>query len=644
MKEKQKNLFLILATLMCVFAFICGSMMMKYKTHAEESVENNKVALSVGTGNTAADYSLDFAMETGASVRISSPTGIRFRSYIKTADLNSLKDKYTDVSLGTVIVPKDYVTNSTAITIETLKNNNILYADIVAENTYQEGERTYYNAALVNIKYYNYHRGFCARSYVKVTVSGADYYGYTDYSAENNCRSVNHVAKMALDAGETQTDILKAFAGRDWSIAQTESSAIINTGATVDLSQYYTITKGVDQKDVTVTATAVKGTVSGLTYTAPSKGGEDTVTFTAEKDGVSRTLTLQVTIPKEVQISGHTGMRLGETQTLSITGNFDGYDKGTWSSDSANLSVDNSGRVTALSEGNGTIVYAVGEIQQQFTIDIIGKDVAVPLTLESGAQYIKTTDARSISIVTSGTEKLLELKLGAAWLFRFSFTNVAELSEETVSCVKFYINIDKCGYTYDKIQLFYFTSSIDDRVAIVNELHEGKNSVTLPVALFNQLIRGEKKLALVDFQNNFSGKPLKIQLSDVMIVNNPTFGIQGVRPKDRVSLQFDEQYCYGNEDYSFKLDPGEWDMQFTLTGNYTKGVSFYVYADTASATELWCDANKTRILVLQPKTWTKVQLTKEQVDAIVSGTKKLQIRDNNNISAIDFYVSNIVEE
>ncbi len=47
MKEKQKNLFLILATLMCVFAFICGSMMMKYKTHAEESVVNNKVALSV---------------------------------------------------------------------------------------------------------------------------------------------------------------------------------------------------------------------------------------------------------------------------------------------------------------------------------------------------------------------------------------------------------------------------------------------------------------------------------------------------------------------------------------------------------------------------------------------------------------------
>ena len=644
MKEKQKNLFLILATLMCVFAFICGSMMMKYKTHAEESVVNNKVALSVGTGDTAADYSLDFAMETGASVRISSPTGIRFRSYIKTADLNSLKDKYTDVSLGTVIVPEDYVTNSTEITIETLKNNNILYADIVAENTYQEGERTYYNAALVNINYYNYHRGFCARSYVKVTVSGVDYYGYTDYSAENNCRSVNHVAKMALNAGEPQTDILKAFAGQDWSITKTESSAIINTGATVDLSQYYTITKGVDQKDVTVTATAVKGTVSGLTYTAPSKDGKDTVTFTAEKDGVSDTWELQVTIPKEVQISGHTGMRSGETQTLSITGNFDGYDKGTWSSNSANLSVDNSGMVTALSEGNGTIVYTVGEIQQQFTIDIIGKDVAVPLTLESGAQYIKTTDARSISIVTSGTEKLLELKLGAAWLFRFSFTNVAELSEETVNCVKFYINIDKCGYTYDKIQLFYFTSSIDDRVAIVNELHEGKNSVTLPVALFNQLIRGEKKLALVDFQNNFSGKPLKIQLSDVMIVNNPTFGIQGVRPKDRVSLQFDEQYCYGNEDYSFKLDPGEWDMQFTLTGNYTKGVSFYVYADTASATELWCDANKTRILVLQPKTWTKVQLTKEQVDAIVSGTKKLQIRGNNNISAIDFYVSNIVEE
>ena len=424
-------------------------------------------------------------------------------------------------------------------------------------------------------------------------------------------------------------------------------------GYTYDKIQLFYITSGLDDR-VTVIEDLQEGEnevfISTALFNQLIRGEKKLVlvdfqdNFSAKPLKVQLSNVITVNFPDEVQISGHTGMRLGETQTLSITGNFDGYDKGTWSSDSANLSVDNSGRVTALSEGNGHIIYIVDGKQHRFTIDIIGKDVAVPLTLESGAQYINTTDARSISIVTSGTENLLELKLGAAWLFRFSFTNVAELSEETVSCVKFYINIDKCGYTYDKIQLFYFTSSIDDRVAIVNELHEGKNSVTLPVALFNQLIRGEKKLALVDFQNNFTGKPLKIQLSDVMIVNNPTFGIQGVRPKDRVSLQFDEQYCYGNEDYSFKLDPGEWDMQFTLTGNYTKGVSFYVYADTASATELWCDANKTRILVLQPKTWTKVQLTKEQVDAIVSGTKKLQIRDNNNISAIDFYVSNIVEE
>ena len=75
----------------------------------------------------------------------------------------------------------------------------------------------------------------------------------------------------------------------DWQIrAVAEADFSVNVGGTVSLSDFYTLVKG---EGVEVTATAQKGTVNGLQYTAPNQGGQiDEVTLTAEKDGVEKEL------------------------------------------------------------------------------------------------------------------------------------------------------------------------------------------------------------------------------------------------------------------------------------------------------------------------------------------------------------------
>ena len=75
----------------------------------------------------------------------------------------------------------------------------------------------------------------------------------------------------------------------DWQIrAVAEADFSVNVGGTVSLSDFYTLVKG---EGVVVTATAQKGTVNGLQYTAPNQGGQiDEITLTAEKDGVEKEL------------------------------------------------------------------------------------------------------------------------------------------------------------------------------------------------------------------------------------------------------------------------------------------------------------------------------------------------------------------
>ena len=101
----------------------------------------------------------------------------------------------------------------------------------------------------------------------------------------------------------TPTLYFDAFCfANEWQIyANAEADPVINVGGTVSLSDYYTLFKG---DGVNVTATAEKGTVNGLQYTAPNQGGQiDKITLTAEKDGTSKTLTLTLQTKGAAKIS-----------------------------------------------------------------------------------------------------------------------------------------------------------------------------------------------------------------------------------------------------------------------------------------------------------------------------------------------------
>ena len=164
-------------------------------------------------------------LTNGASIRLASgnTSGIRFES---TVDMNLYNKMVAlagkeNVKLGTLIVPKDYLEDGTAFTIDALKAANKKYLDIAkTESKWQNEEKGIYTAAMINIKEANFDRSFAARGYMKVTVNGEDMIFYSSYNPALNARSVKYVASAALDDENkpeytnAELEVLKRFAGR----------------------------------------------------------------------------------------------------------------------------------------------------------------------------------------------------------------------------------------------------------------------------------------------------------------------------------------------------------------------------------------------------------------------------------------------
>lgn len=117
---------------------------------------------------------------------------------------------------------------------------------------------------------------------------------------------------------------------REWQIyANTSADTILDVGGTVALSDFYTLILG---EDVDVTATAEKGTVNGLQYTAPDQGGQiDTVLITAKKDSVEKTLSLTLTTKGAAKIAAWNmgvtdGFTLGAWKAVAGTDNMEVVD------------------------------------------------------------------------------------------------------------------------------------------------------------------------------------------------------------------------------------------------------------------------------------------------------------------------------
>lgn len=153
---------------------------------------------------------------TGASVRLNSPTGIRFTGSVKKDYLDALKDEYgaENVTIGMLITPRDYlVDNGLAFTKEALDDCDAIagakYLEIDAVTVLDEGTHYKVNCAMTNVLEANYNRIFSARLYIKVN---GEIYEYADYSAKNNSRSIAEVAALAYYDVQATADSVYKYA------------------------------------------------------------------------------------------------------------------------------------------------------------------------------------------------------------------------------------------------------------------------------------------------------------------------------------------------------------------------------------------------------------------------------------------------
>lgn len=189
-------------------------------------VGNSNTSGSGGTPTTgfaigAINASDSIQMTAGAAVRIvEGSNGLRFKGYISAASLaylNSIADAGS-VKFGTLIAPLDYVQQVEAYTKAHLDAAGLDYIELPAQNGLVEMLDGSYEirAAITNIKPENVGRAFAAVCYVSYTVNGKTVINYATYRETKNARSIENVARLALQDGrrynEDQLSVLNFYA------------------------------------------------------------------------------------------------------------------------------------------------------------------------------------------------------------------------------------------------------------------------------------------------------------------------------------------------------------------------------------------------------------------------------------------------
>ena len=160
---------------------------------------------------------VDIRMNGGASVRMVTPTGLRFAATVDTAGYNAVKELDSNAACGTVICPADYI-GSDEFTMNALDENNKKYLNIESKGFAVENDLAKeFRSVISNVKEMNFERLFAGRGYIKYTyTNGEENIIYTDFNAKNNERTISGVAKAALEDTsvkytEEQKNVLQSF-------------------------------------------------------------------------------------------------------------------------------------------------------------------------------------------------------------------------------------------------------------------------------------------------------------------------------------------------------------------------------------------------------------------------------------------------
>ncbi len=154
---------------------------------------------------------VDMNMVAGASIRKSTPSGIRFTSKIAAADFTKYDGVMAIGEMGTLVIPTDLLSDNdfTVEGVQDVEHLNIVRTTWLSDATVAslgltdtEGYK-FFAGVMTNVQLGNYYRDFAARSYMQVCYAdGSSAYVYSDYVAEDNVRSVYEVATKSLEANE----------------------------------------------------------------------------------------------------------------------------------------------------------------------------------------------------------------------------------------------------------------------------------------------------------------------------------------------------------------------------------------------------------------------------------------------------------
>ena len=225
----------------------------------EGSLVEGKVTLGTGPSEFC---KVDVDLLAGASVRLNDPAGLRFESTISKAVYEALIGAGYTVTFGTYIFPADEYKDG--VMPEDVYS---VFTD-VAQLSEANGVYTYYTS-LVNLLDQNYARAFGAISYLTVSRGEEEPYTFkTDYTPEDNARSIYEVAKAVAEAGE-----LSGLDAEQQAVVTGYLDAVVEIagGEAVTIANYtspYTVTVEEGKLTVTGAVTAIKSViVDGTVYT-----------------------------------------------------------------------------------------------------------------------------------------------------------------------------------------------------------------------------------------------------------------------------------------------------------------------------------------------------------------------------------------
>lgn len=161
--------------------------------------------ITVNSNITVTSIKLNVAMQKGASVRLATPTGLRFQTVITSENDIAVSD----------ILNKDFVTTGTLITTFDLfsANGNVLNKDSkytnldIANSGWYNDEVGKFCGSIIKIKTDNYEKKFVGVGYVTIKYNnGKTYSVYADVNETDNARSIYYVANAVKEAGYKNCD------------------------------------------------------------------------------------------------------------------------------------------------------------------------------------------------------------------------------------------------------------------------------------------------------------------------------------------------------------------------------------------------------------------------------------------------------